>query len=33
MLQVKAGSLVLLDGALVHFSYENTSAHSRHAYR
>jgi Phytanoyl-CoA dioxygenase (PhyH) len=31
--QVKAGTLVLLHGANVHFSHENTSPHSRHAYR
>ena len=31
--QVKAGTLVLLHGANVHFSHENTSQHSRHAYR
>lgn len=31
-LEVKAGALVLLHGANVHFSYENTSPHSRHAY-
>ena len=27
-----SGSLVLLHGANVHFSYSNTSPHSRHAY-
>ena len=32
-MQVKAGTLVLLHGANVHFSQENTSPHSRHAYR
>ena len=31
-LEVPSGSLVLLHGALVHFSYENTSPRSRHAY-
>ncbi|KAL2608140.1 hypothetical protein R1flu_026713 [Riccia fluitans] len=31
-LEVKAGSLVLLHGLLVHHSYENTSSKSRHAY-
>lgn len=31
-LPVKAGSAVLLHGALVHNSYENTSPQSRHAY-
>ena len=31
-LEVPSGALVLLHGALVHFSYENTSPHSRHAY-
>ena len=30
--QVKAGSLVLLHGANVHYSNENTSGKSRHAY-
>jgi Phytanoyl-CoA dioxygenase (PhyH) len=30
--EVKAGSLVLLDGANVHYSNENTSPYSRHAY-
>lgn len=30
--QVKAGSLVLLHGANVHYSNENTSGISRHAY-
>ena len=32
MVQVKAGSLVLLHGANVHYSNENTSGKSRHAY-
>ena len=31
-LEVPSGSLVLLHGANVHFSYSNTSPHSRHAY-
>lgn len=31
-LEVPSGSLVLLHGALVHFSYENSSGVSRHAY-
>lgn len=31
-LEVKAGSLVLLHGSLVHQSFENTSPKSRHAY-
>ncbi|KAK9918248.1 hypothetical protein WJX75_002555 [Coccomyxa subellipsoidea] len=31
-LEVPSGSLVLLHGANVHFSYENTSGKSRHAY-
>lgn len=31
-LEVKAGSLVLIDGNLVHQSFENTSHKSRHAY-
>jgi hypothetical protein len=31
-LEVPSGALVLLHGANVHFSYENTSACSRHAY-
>jgi phytanoyl-CoA hydroxylase len=30
--EVKAGSLVLLDGNLVHQSFENTSPKSRQAY-
>jgi Phytanoyl-CoA dioxygenase (PhyH) len=33
LLQAKAGTLVLLHGANVHFSHENTSPNSRHAYR
>lgn len=31
-LPVHAGSLVVLHGLLPHMSYDNTSAHSRHAY-
>lgn len=31
-LEVPSGSLVLLHGANVHFSYENRSGKSRHAY-
>ena len=31
-LEVPSGSLVLLHGANVHFSYENQSGKSRHAY-
>lgn len=31
-LEVKAGTLVVLHGALVHWSSENNSPHSRHAY-
>ncbi len=31
-IEVPSGSLVLLHGANVHFSYSNTSPHSRHAY-
>ncbi len=31
-LEVPSGSLVLLHGANVHFSYSNTSPQSRHAY-
>ncbi|GAM24396.1 hypothetical protein SAMD00019534_075710, partial [Acytostelium subglobosum LB1] len=31
-LQCKKGSIVLLDGAVVHYSEPNTSAKSRHAY-
>ncbi|KAK9814685.1 hypothetical protein WJX72_009793 [[Myrmecia] bisecta] len=31
-LPVKAGDLVVLDGANVHYSHENSSPHSRHAY-
>lgn len=31
-LECKAGTLVVLHGANVHFSYENTSPQSRHAY-
>ncbi|KAH7428878.1 hypothetical protein KP509_09G021400 [Ceratopteris richardii] len=31
-LEVKAGSLILLHGALVHQSFENVSSKSRHAY-
>jgi len=31
-LEVKKGSLILLDGLLPHRSFENRSSHSRHAY-
>lgn len=31
-LEVPSGALVLLHGANVHFSYENSSDKSRHAY-
>jgi len=31
-LEVKAGTLVLLDGRLVHWSEENRSGKSRHAF-
>lgn len=31
-LPVSAGSLIVLHGLLPHMSYDNTSAHSRHAY-
>ena len=30
--QVKAGTLIVLHGSNVHFSHENSSAKSRHAY-